>query len=148
MISFRSQAWLPSVMTSAPAANSARAMSGAKPKPCDAFSALTTARSIRRSWRRPGKRAATASLPLRPRTSPRKSILNSAPAANDAVLRRDGIQPNVVRANGHGVHLLRRECAAEAEPVRQSGQGPVVEAPAITQPPAHEIKSQEWDQQQ
>ena len=58
MISLRSQAWLPSVITSAPAANSARAMSGARPKPCEAFSALTTARSICRSLaqtRQPGR---------------------------------------------------------------------------------------------
>src|SRR5271170_1846383 len=109
MISFRSQAWFPRVMTSAPAANNALAISGARPKPCEAFSALTTARSILRSWRRPGNRAATVSRPVRPTTSPRNSILTLVPAADDAAFGRYGIESDVVRSLGYGVYLLRRE---------------------------------------
>ena len=70
MISLRSQAWLPSVITSAPAANNAAAMSGPRPKPCDAFSAFTTVRSTRNAARSPGRDAATVSRPVRPTTSP------------------------------------------------------------------------------
>ena len=70
MISLRSHAWLPSVITSAPAANSAVAMSGARPKPCEAFSAFTTARSMRSASRSLGSEVATASRPERPTTSP------------------------------------------------------------------------------
>ena len=74
MISLRSQAWLPSVSTSAPAANSACAMSGPRPKPCEAFSALTIARSTRSAARSPGSAAATVSRPVRPTTSPRNRM--------------------------------------------------------------------------
>src|SRR5580698_3518629 len=134
-------------MTSAPAANRARAMSGARPKPCEAFSALTIARSIRRSWRKPGNRAATASLPVRPSTSPRKSILTSAPAADDAVLGCHGIQPHVVRAIGHRVHLLCGEGTAEAEAARQLGEGTVVETAAVAQPSTGGIEGEQRDKQ-
>src|SRR4051794_25306253 len=131
MISLRSQAWLPRVMTSAPAANNAFAISGASPNPCEAFSALTTARSIARSLRRPGNRAATVSRPVRPTTSPRNSILKIPPAADDAGFRRHGIEADVVRANRHGVHLLFGKSAAEAEAVRQRGHRSVVESAAV-----------------
>src|SRR4051812_25294197 len=101
-------------MTSAPAANSAFAMSGARPKPWEAFSALTTARSTRSACRKSGSRAPTVSRPVRPNTSPRNRILTMVPAADDAVLGRHGIEPDVVGANGHGVHLLCGEGATQA----------------------------------
>src|SRR5208283_3003285 len=43
------------------------------PKPPAAFSALTTTKSSLHALRRAGKREITASRPLRPTTSPRKS---------------------------------------------------------------------------
>ncbi|HEY4041297.1 MAG TPA: hypothetical protein VGM32_05555, partial [Rhodopila sp.] len=69
--------------------------------------------------------AATVSRPVRPNTSPRNSILTSAPAANDAVFRRNGIKPNVVRANGHLVHPLGGEGAPEAEATGQDGESSI-----------------------
>src|SRR4051794_38477131 len=66
-------------MTSAPAANRFLAISGARPNPCEAFSAFTIARSICKARRRFGNSAATVSRPFRPTMSPRKSIRMKSP---------------------------------------------------------------------
>ena len=50
------------------------AMSGARPKPCDAFSPFTTTKSRPHAVRRLGSRSVIAARPARPITSPRKSI--------------------------------------------------------------------------
>src|SRR5471030_181053 len=111
-------------MISAPAANNARAMSGARPNPCEAFSALTTARSIRKSRRSSGNRAATVSRPVLPTTSPRKRILTSVPAPDDAAFGRDGMEPDVVRLKEHGVHLLHHKGASRLPSSGKSAEPP------------------------
>src|ERR1700731_2771433 len=103
MISFRSHAWLPRVSTSAPAANSAVAMSGARPKPCEAFSAFTTARSMRNASRSLGSDAATPPDHVAHEQDAHRLFL----AEDHAALGRHGVEPRVVGAGRHFVQFLR-----------------------------------------
>src|SRR5271166_3080600 len=123
MISLRSQAWLPSVSTLAPAAKSAAAISGARPKPWLAFSALTTTSSALSAAFSPGRRAATASRPVRPTTSPRNRTRIPGPDRHDPVLGRDCVERPVMGTRGDFVHLLRGISDAHREDAGQALDG-------------------------
>src|SRR5438445_9818125 len=62
--------WLPEVMTSTPASNSASAVVRVRPMPPARFSPLAVTNSTPRSARRPGSSCSTARRPGLPMTSP------------------------------------------------------------------------------
>ena len=118
MTSLRSQAWLPSVSTSAPAANSACPMSGVRPKPWLAFSALTTARSTREPGAQPrqGRDHRLAAGAADDVAEKQDAQRRSASADDHAAFGRDRVEPHIMRAGRHRVHLLRGIGAADRGP--------------------------------
>ena len=125
MISLRSQAWLPRVITSAPAARKARAISGARPKPWLAFSPFTTTRSARSFAFSPGSAAISASRPERPTTSPRNRIRKrSGPAFDHASFGRHASSPTSPGPAGTAPFPARRSRSrARWPPAAAPGSG-------------------------
>ena len=148
MISLRSQAWLPRVITSAPAANSAAAMSGAT-EPVRGVLGVHHRQVDARTPRNRGSAAATASRPERPTTSPMNRMrIQGSLAGDHAVIRRHRVQRHIRRPGRHLRHLLPRIGDAERISPRQRGQRAVVEAGAVAQPVAAPVERQQRHQQE
>ena len=77
-ISWRRHVWLPSVITSAPAARRRSASFGVMPTPSATFSPLTMHIAASSSARRAARRSSSASLPGRPTTSPTKRMFTGS----------------------------------------------------------------------
>src|SRR3990170_8908180 len=73
--------WLPLVMTSTPASNSAAAVDGVRPMPPAMFSPLAVTRCTPRSSRRPGSSRSSTTRPGLPITSPIISTRTAPPTA-------------------------------------------------------------------
>src|SRR5690348_17991692 len=93
------------------------------PKPCAAFSPLTTTRSSPKARRRRGSSAATASRPARPTTSPQSNSLMPRPSSLalaeplHAAFSDHRVKRHVGRFVRQLAFLLDGECQADREQV-------------------------------